>query len=263
MVDDGIPIQIITKGLIREGDPSFDPTLLPNAIDQYFLHWITPHLGGDVDKESITKALIVLDGSDAHVSVNDDVRFWAIAGEQDEIVDPTDRFVGQITSLLPDGVDPRLRWMGFATAIGGRALPLDLVGNIDRVVPLLGRAHDFLRSAKMCLDSDLLAPSVEQMFSAAELSVMTLIQLDGWDDKRDHKKRNAWMKSQANDRKVPESFADIYSTLYSNRNRARYGEDELTFGVPDAREYVGTVGHMIEFARSRREDISDDEQTPT
>lgn len=263
MADDGIPIQIIRKGLIREGETGVDPTFLPNAIDQYFLHWITPHLGQDVDKDSITKALIVLDGSDARVTVNEDVRFWAIAGEQDEIVDPTDRFVGQITSLLPDGVDPRLPWMGFATAIGGRALPLDLVGNIDRVTPLLGRAHDFLRSAKMCLDSDLLAPSVEQMFSAAELSVMTLIQLDGWDDKRNHAKRDWWMKEQAIDHKVPEIFADIYSTLYTNRNRARYGEGTLTFNTSDAQSFVGTIGHMIEFARSRREDLSDDEPTNT
>ncbi|WP_214514794.1 HEPN domain-containing protein [Rhodococcus sp. WY5] len=260
MTNEGIPIQIITKGFIREGDPSVDPTFVPNAIDQYFQHWITPQLGESVDRDSITKALIVLDGSEAHVTVNDDVRFWAIAGEQDEIVDPTECFVGQITSLLPDGVDPRLRWMGFATAIGGRALPLDLVGNIDRVTPLLGRAHDFLRSAKMSLDADLLAPSVEQLFSAAELSVMTLIQLDGWDDKRNHKNRDNWIKAQVTDRKVPESFGDIYSTLYSNRNSARYGEDELTFDIAEAEDFIGTIGHMIEFARSRRNDLSHDDE---
>lgn len=90
---------------------------------------------------------MVFDGSSARVKVNDDARIWAIAGENAEIVDPGEPFVGQVADLLPAGVDPRLTWTGFVTAEGGRAVTLDFLPNVVRVAPLVGRAHQFLRSA--------------------------------------------------------------------------------------------------------------------
>ncbi|MFI6218746.1 HEPN domain-containing protein [Nocardia brasiliensis] len=249
-VPEDIQAEIITMGLIREGDPELDPDLVPNAIDQMFLHWIRPQLG--MEPGDVHQALIVFDGAIARTSVNIDVRFWAIAGENAEIVDPGNVFVGQITDLLPDRIDPRLTWTGFVTAEGGRAASLDYVANVVRVAPLVDRAYRFLRSAQLTLENVALEPAVEQMFSAAELSVMTLIQVAGWDDRKRHSRRNDWVAAQVAERALPAAFETTFRQLYDNRNLARYGEGTLTFDATEALDHLDTVAAMVEFARSRR-----------
>lgn len=254
-VPEDTQVQIITKGLIREGDQALDPDLAPNVIDQMFHHWIRPQLG--LEPSEVRQALVVFDGSTARVTVNDEAHFWAIAGDNAEIVDPSERFVGQITDLLPDGVNPHLKWTGFVTAQGGRAVTLDYLPNVTRVAPLIERAHQFLRSAKVTLENVGLETAVEQMFGAAELSVMTLIQIEGWNDKRDHSRRKKWIARQVVNGALPAAFEAAFRKLYENRNLARYNEGELTFDTTEALQLVDTVAAMVEFARSRREDVAE------
>ena len=254
-VPEDIKAQVITKGLIREGDPDLNPELVSNAIDQMFLHWIRPAVG--LEPNEVHQALVVFDGTSARVTVNDDARFWAIAGENAEIVDPSEHFIGQITDLLPGGVDPRLTWTGFVTAEGGRAVTMDYLPNVVRVAPLVERAYRFLRSAQATLDTAGLEPAVEQLFSAAELSVMTLINVTGWNDGKNHYRRKEWIAEQVAKGAMPAAFEKTFRTLFDNRNRARYGEGELTFGTTEATDIVDTVAAMVEFARSRRKDVAD------
>lgn len=254
-VPEDIQVQIITKGLIREGEPGRDPELASNVIDQLFLHWIRPQLG--LEPSEVHQALVVFEGDVARVMVNDDAHFWAIAGENAEIVDPSAPFVGQITDLLPDGVGPHLKWTGFVTAQGGRAVTLDFLPNVTRVAGLIERAHQFLRSAKVTLETVGLESAVEQMFAAAELSVITLIQIAEWDDQRKHHLRKEWIAGQVARGAMPAAFGGAFGKLYENRNFARYGEGELTFDAEEALQLVDTVAAMVEFARSRREDVAE------
>lgn len=254
-VPEDIQVQIITKGLIREGDPDRNPEFASNVIDQMFLHWIRPELG--LEPSEVHQALVVFEGDVARVMVNDDAHFWAIAGDNAEIVDPSERFVGEITDLLPDGVGPHLKWTGFVTAQGGRAVTLDFLPNVTRVAPLIERAHQFLRSAKLTLETVGLESAVEQMFAAAELSVMTLIQIADWDDRRRHDRRKEWIAEQVVNGAMPAAFEAAFRKLYDNRNLARYNEGELTFDTTEALQLVDTVAAMVEFARSRREDVAE------
>lgn len=252
------PVQVVRKGLVREGEEGHDPAFVANAIDQLFHHWITPAVGAFVPRSSVNQALIVMDADVTHVFINHDVRFWAIAGENATVVDPADAFIGQITSLLPEGVDPRLAWMGFATAIGGRAVVLDLASSVERVTELLTEAANFLRSAQWCIENELLSQCVEQLFGAAELAIITLIYLDGWDDEKKHYRRAQWVKDQIRAGNIPPEFGAAFKTLYANRNKARYVEPGLTLTLDRATEITGTVGHMIQFARSKRDTAAAD-----
>ncbi|WP_416566274.1 HEPN domain-containing protein [Nocardia testacea] len=205
---------------------------------------------------------MVFDGPSARVTVNDDVHFWAIAGRNAEIVDPSEHVVGQITDLMPHSVDPRLTWTGFVTAEGGRGVIMDYLANVVRVATLVDRAHKFLRSAQATLETVGLEPAVEQLFSAAELSVMTLIQVAGWDDRRLHHRRKEWIAAHVAEGAMPAAFEKAFRTLYKNRNLARYGEGELTFDTTEALNIIDTVAAMVEFARSRRQDMAETQSAP-
>lgn len=251
---DEIRVQVLRSGTVREGDPNgADPTFIPNAIAQMFLHWIGPALP-DIPASDVTQALVVLgaDGT-ADVRVNDDVLYVAAAGEAAALVDPRDVFVGQILDIWPDAVDPDLAWTGFASAQGGRIVVCDFRRNRERVRALIDRAAEFHRSAGLSLAEGMLAPAVEHLCSAAEQAVMTLIQLDGWNDGRQHRKRAEWLASEVLHGNVPASFADTFDVLLADRNPARYAESPLRIDADGAQTAAGQVRAMIDFARARRE----------
>ncbi|MGY2117530.1 HEPN domain-containing protein [Nocardia gipuzkoensis] len=125
------------------------------------------------------------------------------------------------------------------------------------MAPLVERAHQFLRSAQATLETVGLEPAVEQLFGAAELSVMTLIQVAGFDDCRLYHRRKEWIAAQVAEGAMPAAFERAFRTLVDNRNLARYGEGELTFDTTEALNLIDTVAAMVEFARSRRKDVAE------
>lgn len=256
VTEQDIEVQVFRRGIAREGDERINPMFVPNAIDQLFQHWITPQLGAFVPRASVYQALVVLDGDEAEVFINEDAPFWAVAGEVPTICDPRDAFIGQIISLLPQRLEPTQRWMGFATAIDGRCVSLDLDDSLARVDELLGKAQADLKFARLGLEQDLLASAVEPLYAAAELSVMTMIFYAGWNDRRRHERRLEWLQGQIEAGEVPAAFGTAFAALYKNRNPARYVEDSLQLTLAEAQEHADTVGLMIDYARSIRPGVS-------
>lgn len=116
--DEGVRVQVVVAGMFREGDPeAHDPDFFDNVIAQLHQHWIDPALANRQDSpETITQALIVLHPDRPQVFLNDEVIYTAVAGTSARLVKPQDCFVGQITSLWPDAVNPDLAWSGYTTA---------------------------------------------------------------------------------------------------------------------------------------------------
>ncbi|MFD6729552.1 hypothetical protein [Micromonospora aurantiaca (nom. illeg.)] len=251
--DSRVKAQLMQAGMVREGDPEGpDADFLPNFIEQIFHHWITP-LRPDVECQDVTRALVVFNSDNGvDVRVNVEAEFTAIVGEQAEIAPAENSFVGQIVDLYPEGVDPDLAWTGFCTAQGGRVAICDLRRNRDKVLGLLGRADSFHRSALLSLEQGMLEPAVEHLCTAAELGVMTLIQLDGWNDKKDHKNRRKWLDAEVTYGSTPASFATAFQALMDDRNAARYGEAELVTDAAGATVLADEVRRLIDYAKSRR-----------
>lgn len=251
---DQLRVQVFRTGLVREGDPGIpSPDFVPNAIKQMFHHWISKALPTGLNPDDVKQALIVF-GKDgrADVRVNDETRFDAAAGEQAALVDPSDVFVGQILDIWPDRVDPDLAWVGFVTAQGGRVVIGDFLRNRERVGVLLDRADEFHRSSSLSLAENLLAPAIEHLCSAAEQATMSLIQLDGWDDRRDHRRRREWLALEAEHGNVPAQFSQAFEALMGERNAARYAETSLRFDPARAEAIAEQVRAMIDYARTRR-----------
>jgi hypothetical protein len=186
------------------------------------------------------------------VRVNRDVQFIAAVGENANLVRPGDACAGAILDVWPDGVDPDLAWSGFTTAQGGRVVVFDFRRNRERVLVLLDRADQFHRSATLSLSEGLIAPAVEHLCSAAEQAVMTLIQLDGWNDRRNHQRRRSWLASEVEHGGAPASFSAAFDALLDDRNAARYGEAPVNLGAAGAAAVAGDVRALIDYAKARR-----------
>ncbi|MFG2106502.1 HEPN domain-containing protein [Micromonospora chersina] len=154
--------------------------------------------------------------------------------------------------MYPDGVDPDLAWTGFCEAQGGRVVICEFRRNREEVLNLLGRADRFHRSALLSLNQGMLEPAVEHLCTAAELGVMTLTQLDGWNDKKHHKNRREWLKAEVTHGSTPASFAAAFEALMDDRNAARYGEAELVTDAAGATALADEVRRLIDYAKSRR-----------
>jgi hypothetical protein len=250
----GIKATVVTAAMVREGDPEWqgDEDFLNNALRQLFHHWISPALPPGLTEGDVWQAVIVMGAHGPQVRVNDDVRYVACAGRTADLLDPAGVFVGQIRDVWPDGVDPDAGWAGFTTADGGRVLVFDYRSSRQRVGVLLERAAQFARSAELALGEGLLAPGVEHLCSAAEQAVMTLIQLDGWNDRKSHTRRREWLADRAQAGQVAAPFSRTFDVLLANRNAARYAEQDLALDVHAAGVAAGVVRSMIEYARTRR-----------
>ncbi len=245
--------QVLRTGFAREGDPGLpDPTFVPNAITEMRRHWIDPALVSRTHDEP-RQALVIFRGDGStEVRINDEVEYLALVGEDDKLVAPDGIFVGQVTSIWPAEVDPDLAWTGYATASGGRIVVCDFRRNRERVTTLLARANEYSRSAELSLANGLVAPALEDLHTAAELAVMVLIQLEGWDDRRNHKNRQTWLTQSVEFSGVPAAFGDAFTVLAAERNAARYNERPLAIGQPEVAGLRLTVGQMIHYAEALR-----------
>lgn len=152
---------MIVAGMFREGDPVLEPDLVANAIAEIRQHWVSPELArrGDVDSaEKVDQALAEF-APDGHTTVRlgDEADFVVLAGNAATVARVADVFVGHITELWPDGVDPDAGWTRYVTAQEGRVPVCDFRRNRDSVRPLLSRAAEFLQSAELSLRHGLIA----------------------------------------------------------------------------------------------------------
>lgn len=257
--DEDTQIRILRKGMMRQGDPQFPPGMVEKTVEEHFRVGITPQLGDGYDLTNVHQALIEIGSEAQQVRINEDATWWAICGEEGYIATPQERFVGVILDVFPDRIHPLTKWMGFTRSNDGSLIvALDLVGNVERTLPLLDRAHDFHLSASLSLDAGLQAPAAAALFSAAEQATMSLISIVGYADNRQHTERVKWLRDAAKAHEVPAEFARAFKRLDKLRNPARYEAVPLGTSVEELLGLAATTRQLIEFAKSRRTDLEDD-----
>jgi len=248
--------EMIVAGMLREGDPELEPSLVDNAVAELRRHFVEPELRArgesGADPTAIDQSLIVLgpDG-ESTVFLDHEADFVAIAGVAAEVVRPEDVFVGQITALWPDGVDPDAAWTGYVTARQGRVLVCDFRRDRQSVRPLLARADEFIEAADLALTNDLLAPAIEHLNTAAELAVIVLIRLGAHKVGRDHAARRKWLRLEANVSGVPEKFATAVTRLGVTRNPARYADAPIELDGVAAAELEIILRDLVAYAGER------------
>jgi HEPN domain-containing protein len=254
-LDVDVKAQMIVAGIFREGDRELDPELVRNAIAELRKHFVSPELarrGDNTPAEAVDQALVEFtpDGQTT-VRLRDEADFIALAGTAGKVAVPSDVFVGQITELWPDGIDPNAGWTGYVTAQEGRVLVCDFRRNRESVRPLLDRSTEFLQAAELALSHGLIAPAVEHLNTAAELAVIVLMRLGAEKVGHDHAKRRQWLQRECELSDVPPAFAEAVSQLGTARNAARYAEGPVTLSASEARAIRHVVGGLVEYVAPR------------
>ncbi|MCZ2814920.1 HEPN domain-containing protein [Modestobacter sp. VKM Ac-2984] len=261
--DQLIKAHVVTTGFVREGDPdAHHPQFVPNVVGELHRVWIDAELSarGDAAPAAVAQALIVLplsEGGDVEVRLNDEVDFVAVAGEDAQVVDPTDVFVGQITNLWPTNVHPDAAWSCFVTAQEGRVVVFDFRRNREAVGAVIERARQFWRSAQLNLGhEDQLPPAVEDLHAAAELAILVMALLGGWQQPKNqgqrHRGRHEWLKGQVRYGDTPAEYLTTFDRLAEQRNVARYAERPLAIDQDEAQQLLGIVEAMIDEAERLR-----------
>ncbi len=250
-----VKAELIVTGMFREGDPSLDPELVPNAVRELRKHFVEPKLrerGGDEHPDGVRQALVeFLPDGQVRVLLDEEADFVALAGPAAKVVSPSDVFVGQITEVWPDGINPNAGWTGYVTAQGGRVLVCDFRRDLESIRPLLERSEEFLRSAELSLNGGLVAPAIEHLNTSAELAVIVLIRLGAEKVDRDHRRRRQWLQRESDLSDVPQAFANAVHRLASARNAARYAEGSLAVALFDARVLRDEVRAFVTYVASR------------
>jgi HEPN domain-containing protein len=247
--------ELIVTGMFREGDPSLDPELVPNAVRDLRKHFVEPELrerGGNEHPDGIRQALVeFLPDGQVRVLLDEEADFVALAGPAAKVLSPSDVFVGQIAEVWPDGINPNAGWTGYVTAQGGRVLVCDFRRDLESIRPLLERSEEFLRSAELSLDGGLVAPAIEHLNTSAELAVIVLIRLGAEKVGRDHRRRRQWLQRESDLSDVPQAFANAVHRLASARNPARYAEGSLAVALSDARVLRDEVRAFVTYVATR------------
>jgi hypothetical protein len=261
--DQQLRVQVVTTGLFREGDPdAHDPAFVSNVIGELHRIWIDAEVAarGDSTPADIAQALIVMprvEGGDVEVRLNDEVDFVAVAGEEGQVVGAAEVYVGQVTSLWPTDVHPDAAWSCFVTAQEGRIVVFDFRRNREAVGALIERARQFWRSAELNLGhKDQLPPAVEDLHAAAELAILVMALLEGWQQPRSqgqrHRGRHDWLKGQVQYGDTPAEYLTSFDRLAEERNVARYAERPLAIDQDEGQQLLSTVERMIEEAERLR-----------
>lgn len=255
-------MQVVKTGFFREGDPeAHDPAFVANVVKELHRVWIDAALAarGKSAPAAVDQALIVMavGEGDVEVRLNEEVDFVAVAGEEATVVDPATTFVGQITSLWPTDVHPDAAWSGFVTAQEGRVVVFDFRRNREAVGILVERARQFARSAQLNLNhEDQLPPAVEDLHAAAELAILVMALLEGWQQPRNrgqrHRDRRAWLQGRVRYGDTPAEYLTTFDRLTEERNVARYAERPLAIDTEEATQLLSVVDRMIEEAARLR-----------
>jgi hypothetical protein len=130
-----VKAELIVTGMFREGDPSLDPELVPNAVRELWKHFVEPELrerGGNEHPDGVRQALVeFLPDGQVRVLLDEEADFVALAGPAAKVLSPSDVFVEQITEVWPDGINPNAGWAGYVTAQGGRVLVCDFRRDLE------------------------------------------------------------------------------------------------------------------------------------
>lgn len=241
--------------MFREGEEGLDPDLVPNAILELRRYFVSPELmrrGDAMPSTAVAQALVeFLPDGQKVVRLGDEADFVAVAGTAGNVVAPIDAFVGQITDLWPDGINPNAGWTGYVTAQGGRILICDFRRNRESVQPLLRRSVEFLQAGELALSHGLLAPAIEHFNTAAELATIVLIRLSAQKVGRDHNRRREWLQRESDFSDVPPAFAKVVHQLGAARNAARYAEDAVALSAVEAEGIQTVVLALVQYAEEK------------
>ncbi len=163
--------------------------------------------------------------------------------------------IGELHGVKPMGVGENSGWVCFFRLPDGRtSIAFDFTYNRARARMLLGRAAEFLESAREKAEASL-AVCLDNAFSAAELGVQVemLVMQQETDN---HKVRGKWLANWSENGNSPKEHSSALWRLADLRKQARYGSVPVVMEPQQLGRLLGVVEEMLEHARVRVEPVA-------
>jgi hypothetical protein len=229
------------------------PEFFGNVIRELRRHWVdSAAQRKGLDPAKVHRALIIGNTRDAEVRFNEAVKAAVYVGD-DRIVD-LDRAVemqakdgedAQIRGLVPD-VPPDEPFAFFDLRLG--YLSIDYQPRRQWARRHLTVAEQFWHAAQDLILRGGLGAACENMFAAAELATMALMQVSenaGWG----HSKRSQWLRANGQAHGLTDEAAAALGVLHEARNVYRYGDTAARITPVSLIELVPHVAAVLTAAR--------------
>lgn len=230
------------------------PEFFSNVIRELRRHWVDSAAErAGIKPEEVHRALIIGATGDAEVRVNQAVGAAVYVGD-DRIVD-LDRAVElraeggekrEIRGLVPD-VPPDEPFSFYDLRLG--YLSFDLQPRRQWAKRHLTSAEQFWHAAEELVMRGGLSAACENMFAAAELATMALMEVSqnaGWG----HSRRSEWLHANGDTHGLTSEEASALGVLLGARNAYRYGDTAPGVTPVSLLELVPHVSAILGAARS-------------
>ncbi|MBU8867857.1 hypothetical protein [Paenarthrobacter aromaticivorans] len=196
-----------------------------NLAEQIFTLWVDLELerrGLPVDRSTINKVLVTFSSSPEQspvISINEEVKLKANVrlnrdlqpGEEVAVSS-----VDEIEGIEPVGVDPNSGWIAAYVLPNGEVIiQFDYRYNKEEAGRSLALAREYLTAAQAGL-AELPRPAMDNLYSAAELSVHALMLIEPNPTTKKHWVRADWHNNSAKLQNVPSHHPGILKRLHRN-----------------------------------------------
>lgn len=231
-----------------------------SLAEQIFTLWVDPELerrGLPADRSTIKKVLVTFSSSPEQypiISINEEVKLKAILRLSRDLEPGEDvsvSSVDEIEGIEPVGVDPNRGWIAaYVLPNGEVVIQFDYRYNKEDARRSLALGREYLAAAETGM-ATLPRPAIDNLYSAAELSVHALMLIEPNPTTKEHWVRANWHKKSAKLKNVPDHHPKILKRLHKERTAARYAESSLSLKANELGELIAGVREMIVFAEQR------------
>lgn len=186
----------------------------------------------------------------AIVTLNDDVKVLVFIGD-DEIL-TADEVVakgrqGEMRGVIL-GVERGVPFSFFDVSLG--YLSFDYRGSEEKAQRYLLGANQFWYAAQHMVFKGGYEAACENMFAAAELATMALMQVGGRKATEGHKSRARWLQESGSDLGLSSAGSRVVQVLYDARNDWRYDDGHSPQVPVDLVKLVPIVAEVVDAARA-------------
>jgi hypothetical protein len=228
-----------------------------SLLQQFFELWLRPELetrGLDRKPEEIDRSLAIFKpGQRPKVLIDAEVQM-IVRGRATRAIEVgeqvTEADLEAIEGLVPHDIDPNAGWIGFVRFKNVYTLAFDFRLRKGKARKMVDLAEEFLAAAQLAVANNLKAPTVDLLFSAAELAAVAQMTVLPAKPPKAHDRRKAWFESWVEHGNAPSEHGKALADLAKARPPARYGQGSVA-PMPDADLdwLVNQVTDMVDHAR--------------
>ncbi len=240
-----------------------DDALAQAVFDQIVSLWVLPELrrrGLPAERAEIHRAVVVMDPrAGLRVLLNDEASVIVEVGftrpvRAGEVVTESD--IGEVRRIRPDLMTEDAAWALIVRVGISLYAAFDFRRYRGTAKRLLALAREYLETAHAAQSRELVGPTIENAYAAAELAVKAQMLLYRAPERlvTGHKGRRDWIAQWAALGNAPSEHGSTLGQLGRLRPPARYGDTELEIDLADLAEILEAVEQMVTHAQAEASD---------